>query len=191
MPSAEINNVWASQAPVGTVELITLPSGQTVKARKIAVQDLVLAGVISETDALSEFVQRNHLTSGRVKPDDAMKAAMNDPKQFGNLMMLVDRVVPQIVVEPTVRLHLVDLDKPNESGAKTQMIPTDQRQDGAIYTDQIPVMDKVHLINWAVGGVAEAVSFREEPPSAVATVADVASVPDNAQRPVKPRRRRR
>jgi len=191
MPSADINDVWAQQAPVGTIENLTLPSGQTVNAKRVAVQDLILAGVVGESDALTQFVQKHHLTSGKAKPNEAMKAAMDDPKQFGNLVLLVDRIMPHVLVNPSVMLHLVDLVDPPPGAPKTRMIPVSDREPGVIYTDQIPLTDKVFLLHWALGDVSQAVGFREEPAPAVAGVADVASVQDPAQRPARNRKGRK
>lgn len=189
MPSADINDVWAQQPDTGTIENITLPSGQTVNARRVAVQDLVVAGVLQEADALTAFVQNNHL-SPRAKSDDAIQAAMADPKAFGSLIMLVDRVVPHIVVEPRVRLHLVDLPKPDADGHKTRMIPAEDREPGVIYSDKIPLQDKIHLLHWAVGDVSQAVGFRQQSENPVAAVANVAVVPHGSQRPPRNRKGR-
>jgi hypothetical protein len=191
MPSADINDVWAQQAPVGTIENLTLPSGQTVNAKRVAVQDLVLAGVVGESDALTQFVQKYHLTSAKAKPDAAMKAALDDPKQFGNLMMMVDRIMPHVLVDPSVMLHLVDIVDPPRGAPKTRMIPVDERQPGVIYTDQIPLTDKVFLLHWAMGDVSQAVGFREEPAPAVANVEDVAGIQNTAQRPPRNRKGRK
>jgi hypothetical protein len=193
MPSADINDVWAQQPETGTIENITLPSGQTVNARKVALQDLIVAGVVAESDALSGFVQKNHLSSGRpqqVTQEDAMKVAMGDPKAFGSLMMLIDRVIPHVVVNPVVRLHLVDLDKPAPDGSKTRIIPTEEREPGVIYTDRVPFQDKIYLLSWAVGDLNHAVPFREESKTTVATVANVADVPHPTQRPHRNRKNR-
>jgi hypothetical protein len=191
MPSADINDVWAQQTPTGTIENITLPSGQTVNAKRMSVQDLILAGVIGESDALTQYVQKHHLTSGKAKSAEAMKAAMDDPKQFGNLVMMVDRIMPHVLVNPSVMTHMADLDKPAADGTKTRLIPASERQSGVIYTDQIPLQDKVFLLNWSLGDVGQAIGFRQESPDAVADVADVAGVPHNAQRGSKNRKRPR
>ncbi len=191
MPSADINNVWAQTTPVGSVDNITLPSGQTVNAKRIALQDLILAGVVSESDSLTQFVQKHHLTSGNVKQDDAMKAAMLDPQQFGNLVMLVDRIAPHIVVDPDVRLHFIDLEKPDAKGAKTQSIPIEDRVEGVIYTDQIPLQDKIFLMNWGLGDVSQATGFRQESSNSVATMAHDPGVPHHGKRNSKNRKRPR
>jgi len=191
MPSADINNVWAQTAPVGAVENLTLSSGQVVNAKRVALQDLILAGVVGESDALTNFVQKHHLTSGRAKPDDAMKAAMDDPKQFGNLVMLVDRIMPQVIVEPVVRIHFVDVDNPAKGEPKTKSIPVTEREPGVVYTDQIPLQDKIFLMHWGLGDVGQATQFREESSDAVAAVADESSVPHASQHPPRNRKGRR
>lgn len=183
MPSAEIeiNDVWATTAPTGTHQHHTLPSGQTVEARKVSLPDLISAGVMTEADSLTAFIQKTHL--GVRNTEDAMMAAMGDPKAFGSLVMLIDRIVPVIVVKPQIRLHFVDVpsDKPGVK-ASTKSIPPADREPGVIYTDQVPLHDKIFLTNWAVGDLSNLQQFRVESPAAVATVENVTDVPNDAQR---------
>lgn len=177
-----VNQVWASKTPSGSEETHELPSGQVVVARKIAIQQLLEAGVLAEADALTSLIGSKHLST---QASDVVQIAMKDPRAFGALMMMVDRALPLIVVEPEVLLHFTTSDS-----GETAIIPFGEREEG-VYTDQIDLADKMWLLNWAVGDLNKLARFRGESDSAVATVADVEGVPDAPKRTSrnKPKRR--
>lgn len=193
MPQPEVNNVWGQSAPLNQTDTLTLPSGQIVHARRVGLEALIKTGIIGEADALTQLVDQNHLRrgGGKAKQQDPMQAMMRDPRAFGTLMEIMDRSIPLIVVKPEVRLHMVELDRPAADGSKTRMLNDDERQDGVIYTDQIPITDKVDLLNYGVGGLTSLASFREESEAPVATVEHGEGVPDSPQRPAGNRAQRR
>lgn len=180
----EINNVWASRTAEGEPETMTLPSGQVVKARKIGLQKLIEAGVMSEADSLTQLIGTKHFNE---KPAEVMQMALANPKAFGSLVMMIDRALPIIVVEPDVRLHV----KIRESG-ETVLIPVEHRESGMVYTDQIDLQDKIFLLNYAVGDLQQLAPFRGQAGDDVATVADGSDVPRAPKRTArdKPKRRR-
>ena len=191
MPSPEINNVWGNTTPTNLPEVVTLPSGQVVKAKRIGVEMLVLAGILGEGDALTAMIQKQYFGGGGLNADKATQALMNDPHAFGSLMEVMDRTMPLVVVEPRVLLHLEDLEKPGPGGAKTRLIPPDEREPGAIYTDQVPIADKVKLLEFGIGGGNSLTRFHQQPEDSVAAVAAVSGVQDGTQRPAGNRRQRR
>jgi hypothetical protein len=189
-----VNNVWATEAARPDTEFITLPSGQTCKARRLGLQGVMEAGLIGDADTLTQYVGREFVRKVRGakdRPDgeeiDA-RAVANNPEALKRIIKLVDRCTPLIVVEPEVRLHMtINPDDPED----TKMIPPALREPGVIYTDVIGFEDKMFLFNLAMGGMANASRFREQSEAALGRVADGQDVPGAAQRPhARPKRRR-
>jgi hypothetical protein len=182
-----INNVWGSSVVTGATEFLTLPSGQTVYAKRIGLEALVQAGLLGEADSLVGFVDRKHIN----KPDSGitaedLSAVMSNPGALQSLIMLCDRAMPLIVTEPSIMLHLLDM--PNGS---TQMIPPNKREAGVIYTDQVPLQDKIFLLNFGIKGLADLERFREQSETAVAAMGNGPGVPHDTRRTVGNRQARR
>lgn len=183
MPSTaqpEINNVWGSTERQGLVTRITLPSGQTADCKRIGMEGLVEAGILNDMDGLTGVVDQRFVkrarNGGKPTQEIDVAAISEDPESLKRIILVVDRALPHIVVEPTVRLHLRDL--PN---GKTEMIPDDEREAG-VYTDQIGFEDKMFLLNWAVGGSADPRRFLDESGDVVGNVAPSRSVRRAAKR---------
>lgn len=152
-------SVWADTAPViaGDEEELTLPSGQTCRARKIGMEGLLQAGLISEADTLSSLVDAKHIRKVRGAKGKAdgeeldAQSLVKDPKGMAALIEMTDRALPLIVVSPTV------VSNKDETGA---VIPLKERKKGLVYTDQIGMLDKFELFTWAVGDMANLQNFR-------------------------------
>lgn len=180
------NNVWASKSPsAGQEEELTLPSGQTCRARKIGMEGLISAGLINEADSLTELVDQKHVRKvkgAKGKPDGEelnSQSLVKDPKALGSLIEMADRSLPLILVSPVVRLHK------DEKGVP---IPLEDRDPSLIYTDQIDMLDKFELFGWAMGDMAGLQSFRSHPtPGDVAGVVDGPRVPHKTKRPARRR----
>jgi hypothetical protein len=175
-----INSVWAQTTRTGTVERVTLPSGQTADVKRLGMEGLVSAGLLNETDTLTSMIDQKHIRrvrGGKKADTDEINVGslIKDPKALGKIMLLVDRATPHIVEKPPVKLHLEDL--PDGS---TRLIPDDER-DESVYTDQIGFEDKMFLFNYAIGGSADVDRFLDESSAAVAGVATKPSV----RRPTK------
>lgn len=182
-----VNNVWGQLSPT---EEITLPSGQTVIAKKLGMHEVLAAGLSSELDILTPFVRSQHLQpqdhKAKGQADIDINEIMKDPKAISGLLLLVDRIVPEAVVQPEVRCHYVVL----EDGKTTKRIPEGERESGVTYTDKLPFEDKMYIFQWTSGeGDLNPISFREESQRALADVADSQAVQSPSQR--NPRRRRR
>lgn len=201
-PEQSINNVWG-QSTLGTRTFITLPSGQTCWARPIGLQGILESGMLGEADSLTNFVGREYIRKVRGAkgtPDkeemDASKL-MRSPETLQKIVKMVDGITPLVIVEPVVRCHYrtVNAGTPQED---TEMIPLEEREPGVIYTDVIGLEDKMHLFNFAMSGVKEAESFRQESQDAMGNMDDGESIPvppklpagNRAQRRQRPQRRR-
>lgn len=178
-----IKNTWGQNAPEGTTQNITTPSGSECTAERVGMTGLVKAGVLTEGDTLTSLVDSKHVrrVRGGKNADhdtiDVMSLA-KDPEALGRVVMLVDRVMPFVIQDPVVRLHFVDLDKPDEGGNVTRRLTEDERSaeveitGPCVWTDQIPLEDKMFVFNWAVGGSADAGRFLDQSEGAVAGVAN-------------------
>lgn len=179
MPSSDFtpNNVWADSSPAGTEEEITLPSGQTCRARKMSIESMIEAGMLAQADALTAQVQKHTKKiktkvggqtgrGGKQAPPaqasaDVLdeQALMKDPSGMKALVSLMDRALPHIVTSPTVVLHFTETTVGKTT--VTKVIPAEDRESGLVYTDQIGFEDKVDLFNWAADGLGSMLTFRQ------------------------------
>ncbi len=178
-----IKNTWGQNDPEGTIRVITTPSGSQCSAERVGMTGLVRAGVLTEGDTLTDLVDKKHVrrVRGGKTADheqiDVMSLA-RDPEALGRVVMLVDRVMPFVVKDPVVRLHFVEFTERAPDGAMTRRLTDEERateieiSGSCIWTDQIPLEDKMFIFNWAVGGSADAERFLSQSEGAVADVAD-------------------
>ena len=137
---------WGSQ--IGAAEDLVVPSGQTALVRRPGVQGLIEAGILHDLDSLSSIVDDKHIKRVEGKPDQInVESVMGDKKQMDAVLHLVDRVCCYVVLKPNVQMT------PND--------PT-SRQPGVIYCDMIDLMDKMFILNFAVGGVRGLEPFRKQ-----------------------------
>lgn len=141
----------------GTIDL-ELPSGEEVKVIRPGLQGLIEAGVLHNIDSLSALVDEKHLKRVQGKPEVDVQSLMKDEKNLQNLFHTVDRVLCHCVVEPQVLMT------PND--------PTSRKQGEHIYADQVPIEDKMFILDFAVGGNADLERFRRETTVALGSVAD-------------------
>jgi hypothetical protein len=193
MPN-EINNVWGSE---GSTTFLTLPSGQTVYAKMLGMEEVLAAGLSSEMDVLSQFVVKEHLLQDHKKkgelPDVDVEAVMKDPELFGRLIMMVDKLMPEIIAQPPTHLHFEVL----EDGKTTRKLSKEDRAEidrkagiSYTYTDKIPMNDKWFLFQWTTGqGVGDPTTFREGPQSSMVSVGNVKKPPRKTQPPSRGRQR--
>lgn len=160
-----------------TVELhdLTLPSGATCQARRPGAQGLIEAGLLDSFDELTSLVQTKHIEPNtpkgiaardKITEDDkeaATKALLADPEKLGTAFSLIDRLIAYVVTQPKVWVDY--LVKVKDATAKDgERIETDEefaeRQKeaervGAIPARVIDLDDKMHLLEWAMGGVPD------------------------------------
>lgn len=137
---------WGSQ--VGGAEDLVVPSGQTALVRRPGVQGLMEAGILHDMDSLSAIVDGKHIKRVQGRPDEIdVNSVMQDQDQLDSVLHFVDRVVCHVVLKPTVVMT------PND--------PT-SRKPGVIYADMVDLVDKMFILNFAVGGVRGLEPFREQ-----------------------------
>lgn len=165
---SQVNNVWEQQA---LTERVTLPSGQTVIAQRIGIEEILSTGSGDQMDTLTSYVLSNHIDRVRGPQDRKPKQSEQEqtvteaeveriiterPEMISSTLSMFDSLLPAIVVKPPVRPHT----RKNEQG-EVESIPADERTPGAVYTDRIGLEDKVFLFQWAVGGLPNP-DFREQ-----------------------------
>lgn len=183
-----IKNTWKQRDAEGTIRRLTTPTGSECDAERVGLAGLVKTGTLNEGDTLTNLVDSKHIrrVRGGKGPDHEeinIQSLMSDPAALGRVVMLVDRVMPHIVKDPVVLLHFEDM-----PDGTTVRIPEDKRNPDAVYTDQIPLEDKMYLFNWGVGGTGDSDRFLDETRGAVAGVEDGAGVRPAAKRPARGRR---
>lgn len=189
------NNVWASTAPEGAEEELTMPSGQTCRARKVTVTSLIEAGILSQADALTAQVDQytRKVKGGKVADGTPVvdEAILRDSSAIKAMIAMADRTMPAVVVSPPVALHFKDVTvgkttvtKKLTEAERAAMLLT---QPHLVFTDQIGLEDKMFLFEWGVGGLKAFSSFRGESPADVGSVVSIQGRSGKAKR--RPRNR--
>lgn len=150
-----------------TVDL-EVPSGQLCLARRPGLNGLLKAGVLHDIDPLLPLIDEHVArVEGKIDPE-RREAELNkelldifrNPAQFATIQHMLDRVVCYVVLKPQI-LHTPD-------------DPT-QRQSDKIYADMVELEDKIFILDWALGGASDVISFREKLKAGVGNLADVQS----------------
>jgi hypothetical protein len=202
----QINNIWASTTPAaaaGTVEFLTLPSGQTCRVRRIGIEGMIEAGLLTEGDSLMAIVDEKHVKRARnnegknPKVKDLSDRAsaveiMRNPEMLKKVVFFVDQTLPVVVVEPSIRAHFKILSPAKNQGdlPETAMIPIEERDAGFVYTDQVGLEDKMFIFQYCVGGTRDIETFRTQSADAVAGVDDGEGVRGPSERPSRNRDKR-
>lgn len=176
-PTNGVNNVWASKADeTNNGEEITLPSGQVCLVHKIGIEQIVEAGVLLDMETLTSLVAEGPVEQGQLalrghqpkaptkaqtaiqvkiaekKAAEAEAAAihelMTDPTKLAAIIGVADKLTPYIVMDPVVNRHWKILD----DGTQV-MIPRMDRAPG-VYTDDIQLEDKLHLLEYGVADLS-------------------------------------
>lgn len=136
------------------------PSGQLAQVRQPGVQAMISSGVLQSADTLTSLVDQKHIkrVQGKAKPADPQidgSSLIKDPENMKRVFDVVDRVTEYMVVQPVVRRPFERDDQGNEV-----FIGGSHREEGVIYTDQIDLMDRMFIFQYAVGGSTDVEEFR-------------------------------
>jgi hypothetical protein len=174
---------------------LTVPSGGVVQVKQIDLQAIVAADLIDEFDKLSGTAEEKVVGPAKGKrPADrpakkptkkqyaaARDAAMRDFFKKDNieaLTGLMDRVLPQIVVQPRITSSQIK----SEAG-KWVTLEQEDREEGVIYVDTIPFADQMAILEFGMSGLdMEGLqSFREQPEPDLANVEHEPKTPDETE----------
>lgn len=182
-PQPQHNAVWASTSAIGTEAELTLPSGQTCRGKKMSIEAMLAAGLLTEADAITAMVSKHvskvqgkgKKAKGRgetpAEPAVDVRSLMKDPRAITELITMLDKILPHVVVSPPVALHYIETTVGQTT--VTKVIPEQSLDDqldriamredrpGLIFTDQIGLEDKMFLFDWAAGGLGTMLAFRE------------------------------
>lgn len=126
----------------------TTPSGQTCRMRKLPVEELLRAGILDRVTRLPGIAQEQIDLAEGLPPVDVPE--MPDEETVAVVIELVDVLLPLAVIMPKV--HSVP--KPDESGE------VKGREPGRIYTDMIELVDRIAIMERAIGGLKTLDAFR-------------------------------
>jgi len=173
------NSVWASSDASGSEHELTTPTGQTCRARKMSIESMIAAGLLAEADAITAAVSK-HMTQVKSKrskkgptppknqqPEIDVPALMKDPKAVSDLIGMLDKIMPHIVVSPVVKLHYTEATVGKTTVTKKlteekrEEIRAEHPDQVVVFTDQIGLEDKMFLFDWSAGGLGTMLAFRE------------------------------
>ena len=132
-------NVWKRKKTEG--EDFTAPSGQKCKLRPLQVEKLMMEGILDQVTRLEGLAQKLIDQASGLPPE---KVQMPSREDFGKLLTLINILVPMAVVEP--RVYPDDYSEP---------VP-----EGAIMVSDIDLMDRVAIMEKALGGLKKMDNFR-------------------------------
>jgi hypothetical protein len=178
MPNAQYSAPAWGQSPYSDLEL---PSGARIQVKRIDLQAIAAAELIDEFDKLSPVAEEKVVQPAKGKrPSDRKpkkptkaqteQSAMKDffkQENIESLLNLMDRVLPQIVIQPAIR----SVSSKSDAGKWVPINPAD-REEGVIYVDTIPLADQMHILAFGMEGMDMdgLKSFREQSESDVADV---------------------
>lgn len=151
---------------------LEVPSGQVCQVRAPGVENLIAAGVLDSADTLTSLVDEKHIkrvgnaqrgkAPAKVQEIDGA-SLLKDPENLGKVFTLIDRIVCHMVVQPQVKLS-TRMVKKDDGTEEPHIIPFAERSDapGVVYSDQIGMLDKMFIFQYAVGGGEDLESFREQ-----------------------------
>jgi len=171
----------------------TTPSGQVCQIRMISIETLAAEGILDQLDVLTNSVALNVIGPAQGKrpmdhqkkrPTKAEAAALAEAEStktsadagiFGGftvdqiipLIDTVNRAVCEIVVQPQIQRPV----RKDEDGEE-HMLGHDERESGIVYTDTIPLNDRMALFQTSFGDIGSLASFRDESDKTVGDVAD-------------------
>jgi len=180
---------------------VTCPSGQKCLARKLQFGDLVDLGMVDQMDTLGLLASEHTDPKAKVKQakdrqaskkvlaereatreQDTMRGIMKDPKKFGDLILMMDKIVAEVVVAP-VLTRPVRIDE--ETGEEVDLA-WDERKSDKVYTDTVDLGDKMYLFEVCFSGVSKIANFREEPAKDLGNLEDESGDADSSERVSRP-----
>lgn len=190
---AQYGNVWGNAA--SQLMDVTCPSGNLAQIRKPGITGLMSAGILGDLDMLTgivdkKFVAPNTGAKGKqakqASRDESVLNLLKDPKKLEAIQRVCCKVAAHIVVQPTVRLHFVEVQDPRDGKSIYTDLPETERnrepsleypENPVIYTDEIDFEDAMFLFQLAVGGTKDLESFRKRLDESVAGVESLEDLP--------------
>ena len=122
----------------------TAPSGQTCQMQKLVPEDLVGTDIIDKITRLPAFAEENIRKAEGQPP----MVALSDKQSLEEVLVVLDELLPLVVVQPKLWPE-------PKSG--------EEREPGRVYVRDVDLVDRIAIMNRAVGGVAKMDNFRQKP----------------------------
>lgn len=139
-------------------DLLELPSGIVVRAKRVELQTMIMQG--SVPNPLMEVVSQA-LEKGK-KADIAAMVGVDEGKidldTVRDMYDMVNAVVMESILEPEI--HPVPEDEAD-------------RDDDLVYIDDVDDTDKMFMFQWASGGTSDLEQFRRESDADMAALAEI------------------
>jgi hypothetical protein len=174
---------------------LELPSGGKILAKRLDFEAIVAADLIDEFDKLSPAAEENVVGPAKGKKPADRQAKKPTKKQlaeqaakeqreffksasFTGMVSIMSRLLPFVVIKPPV---LSSVEKGPDGNWAT--IPPEDREEGRVYSDSIPLGDQMHIFSWCMEGMdMEGLQqFREQPESGVGAVQSGEESADSAE----------
>lgn len=149
---------------------LPLPSGNVALVKRVGMEAFMAQGMIP--DPLTPIVSRAVNSKKGLRPQDAAKMT-TDPVLLGAMVEMADRIAVNAVIEPKMSMPPVcsvcgELDTPRNEQHNSKNHPEfhehspGQRDPDVLYVDRVDLEDKLHIMNYAVGGTSDLKQFREQ-----------------------------
>lgn len=169
-------SAWVSQEGRGDAEVVSLPSGNTARVRRSGPEAFMTQGLIPDT--VTPIVEKAIKSKKGLRPEKAQQL-MQDPKQLGALMEMLDRTLCYAVLEPSVSMppgckvcDEIDTNAAvqHEDRTREDFHPFDPkpRHPDVLYADRVDLEDKVFILQFTMGGTRDLERFRREHGTGVA-----------------------
>jgi hypothetical protein len=198
---AEFGATWIKGDAKAPTEF-TLPSGAVCLVKRIEPTDLITSGVLDNLDVLSGLVNEEVVqVAKKGKKPQGLLEGLPSGDALVKMLELADKVTCAVVVAPVVKLAPIpkclhcdwegtEEEIPEHGTQGTHKRASAKYQDhefvdtprdpNAIYTDGVPMTDKVAILNFVLGGANALAPFREGPGENVAAVGPVPNLPGNS-----------
>jgi hypothetical protein len=151
-----------SGSSLNPVEL-ELPSGNVVLAKKPGLMNLLRENVLPDflSTIAQEQVDAAKGKAGAKEPDFDFNRVMEErgPEGIAEFFEAFHRIAAHAVVEPDLRFHKEEVEY-EDGTSGWELIPEEDRDDDAVYTDQVDENDCIFIGNWAMSGQTDMASFR-------------------------------
>jgi hypothetical protein len=171
MPSSNSKKKYGAGWGQSNFVDLEMPSGALAQVRKANPRQLLMLGYLDKFNELKAMVQTEHVERVKGKPtaaqaakvaQDAMKAVGEDPAKMREVMEMADRITEYMVVQPKVKRPVKIVGRDEKGKPIEEPLDDDERESGIVYTDDIDSMDRMFLMQYAVGVKTDLKSFRQE-----------------------------
>lgn len=162
-------SAWVSSV-AGHGYPLPLPSGNVALVKRVGMEAFMAQGIIP--DPLTPIITKAINSKKGLRPQDT-KQIVTDPKMIGAMLEMADRIAVNAVIEPKMSMPpectvCGEQDTPRNAQHNDANLPEfhkhspGPRETGVVYVDMVDLEDKMHIMNFAVGGTSDLKQFREQ-----------------------------